>query len=124
MLSVKSISSIFKSNETVGLIGLVINFNIYNRQKQHVMQLPVFEFLLLLINTMNKRNFLRVYVSLEFTCHSLLLREIKAKTEAEAIEGCCLLACSACFLTYPLDHLPAQGWYHPQRTRPSPLITN
>jgi hypothetical protein len=40
----------------------------------------------------------------------------KAGADAEAIEGCSLLACSACSLIEP--RLPAQRWSHPQGAFP------
>jgi len=51
----------------------------------------------------------------------------KAGADAEAMEGCFLLACSPwlaqlVFLENPRP--PAQGPYHSQRAGPSPLITN
>jgi hypothetical protein len=50
----------------------------------------------------------------------------EARADAEAMEGCYLLACFPClahlaFLKNP--RLPAQGWHHPQWALP-PLITN
>jgi len=39
-----------------------------------------------------------------------------AGADAEAMEGCSLLACSACSLTEP--RLPAQRWSHPQGAFP------
>ena len=40
----------------------------------------------------------------------------KAGADAKAMEGCSLLACSACFLIEP--RLPAQRWHHPQGAFP------
>jgi hypothetical protein len=40
----------------------------------------------------------------------------EAGADAEAMEGCSLLACSACSLIEP--RLPAQRWSHPQGAFP------
>jgi hypothetical protein len=40
----------------------------------------------------------------------------KAEADAEAMEGCSLLVCSACSLIGP--RLPAQRWSHPQGAFP------
>jgi hypothetical protein len=40
----------------------------------------------------------------------------EAGADAEAMEGCSLLACFPCFLIEP--KLPAQRWHHPQGAFP------
>jgi hypothetical protein len=39
-----------------------------------------------------------------------LKQEPVARAEAEAMEECCLLACSACFLIEPRTNSPGMGW--------------
>jgi len=46
-------------------------------------------------------------------------RKLEAAMDAEAMEECCLLACSACFLIEPRTTSP--GWHHPQWAEPSHL---
>jgi len=60
------------------------------------------------------------FIQLTFPHCCSSLKEVRTGTQAgqgagadaEAMEGCFLLACSACSLIEP--RLPAQRWHHPQ----------
>ena len=51
-------------------------------------------------------------------------RNPEAGADAEAMEGCCSLACSSCFASPAFlenPGPPAQGWHYPQWAGPSPI---
>lgn len=47
-----------------------------------------------------------------------VIKQLEGRTEAEAMEEQCFLACSVCFLNIAQTHLPARGWCWPWWVRP------
>jgi hypothetical protein len=76
---------------------------------------------------LGKKGFPSLY-SLQFIIKSNqveLNRNLKAGTQAEAIEECCLLACSSWLNQLAFlytSESTAQGWDHPEYTRPILII--